>query len=294
MTIEKRITDQRLRRTANVEATNKNSLYLRVKIFRALWCELWDLWFASLNSTEISAYFSHPDKKTPDKAEQEYKKGQEILKFGVIQNIDAVFSELFTVVSDKVSLSLDEPIVPLFEADFFNNPEDPTSIEFIASLILHCSNYPSWVPVNNAFVYNPQSRILGVSLMLPLQANLPTVKLVSYCGSRASPKFLTAKEQSAFYESVTLSIILRTAHEVFCSKRLSRFVDAICVNGYVSTTDRSTGIKIEPVIASLFVSRDDFECLTLSYSSEISLFSLEMSSRWLSALLVYSIQKSIS
>mgnify|MGYP000884861240 CR=1 FL=1 len=114
--------------------------------------------------------------------------------------------------------------------------------------------------------YNPENKLLVMDILLPIIDDLPMLKKVSYIKSKScyTESYHTDSYMKKKYDNVIYQIVLQTINYVFKLDEGYNFIDAIVLNGKISTIDRTTGNNIVPYILSINVSKSDFEKLSLN------------------------------
>lgn len=142
---------------------------------------------------------------------------------------------------------------------------DADAVATYLSGVMHDSPYPDWVPNERDVAYIPETKVALVDQRLPLPDDLPGVKEVTYVRMRDkfNAKEISRKERDELYDSVIYQIALRTLHEGFKSTGI-KLVESVVFNGYVKTTDASTGKRIQPCILSVQTTRSEFSEIDLS------------------------------
>jgi restriction system protein len=131
--------------------------------------------------------------------------------------------------------------------------------------VLSNSDYPACIPREFQFDLNDDSGVLLLNCKLPAPKDLPRLAEVKYVQTTdtLSEKFLSEAQSSRLYDDVLYQITLRTLHELFQSDSL-RALSTIVFNGFVTSTDKSTGNETTACILSVQVSRDVFLRINLA------------------------------
>jgi restriction system protein len=141
---------------------------------------------------------------------------------------------------------------------------EPDAIEEYCDLVLSESQYPDAISLEHELQYLPETRTLVVETQLPSVDDLPTLREVRYFQSRGEfdEKHLTDAQTRKLYDSVVYQICLRTLHELF-EADAAEAIDAIALNGHVTSVDRATGRPVTACILSIQVGKAAFLDVTL-------------------------------
>jgi restriction system protein len=142
---------------------------------------------------------------------------------------------------------------------------DADAILDYCDLVLSNSQYPDWMPKEWELEYNKETRTLIVEYSLPAFDDLPTLTEIRYVQSRDefAEKHLPEAQSKKLYDSVLYQIVLRTVHELF-EADVVRAIDAVVLNGFVTSVDRSTGHETTACILSLQARKDEFAAINLA------------------------------
>jgi restriction system protein len=137
-------------------------------------------------------------------------------------------------------------------------------IEYCERVLAH-SEYPSCIPRDFDFELNTDTGMLLVSGWLPAPDDLPKLAEVKYVQTTDSAKEVMPSEiqASKLYDDLVYQIVLRTLHELFQSDSI-KALSTVVFNGYVTSTDRSTGNKTTACILSVQVAREPFLAINLA------------------------------
>lgn len=142
---------------------------------------------------------------------------------------------------------------------------NPDAISDYCELVLSHSEYPEYFPQEWDLEYLPDSGTLLVDYSLPDKETIPSLKAVRYVASRdefTESNFSNA-QLNRLYDTLLYQIALRTIHELYEADVVDA-LSTIVFNGWVTSTDRSTGLEISPCIMSLQATKDEFLALDLS------------------------------
>lgn len=135
---------------------------------------------------------------------------------------------------------------------------DPTAVEWFISQVLEASEYPNGFPRSFQVAYRPENRDVVIELELPLSSVIPAVRGYKYVKARDAiepvPRSQTEIKQR--YAQLISRVVLRTLHEVFAAA--SDVVEAVVLNGRITTIDNATGREIRPHLVSVEAERSDF------------------------------------
>lgn len=142
---------------------------------------------------------------------------------------------------------------------------DAEAVLDYCDLVLSNSQYPDWMPKEWELDYNKETRTLVVEYSLPSFDELPTLSEVRYVQSRDEfvEKYLSEVQAKKLYDSVLYQIVLRTVHELFEADAADA-IDAVVLNGLVTSIDRSTGHETTACILSLQARKDEFKTINLA------------------------------
>ena len=143
--------------------------------------------------------------------------------------------------------------------------KDPTAIEGYCDLVLSRSEYPDFMPREYEIDYMSDTKILVLDYSLPSIDALPTLVEVKYVASRniLTEKHLSQIQATKLYDELIYQVVLRTLYELFTADVVGA-VEAIVLNGYVRSIDKSTGHEVELCILSIQAGRSEFMALNLA------------------------------
>ncbi len=142
---------------------------------------------------------------------------------------------------------------------------DPAAVEEYCDLVLSRSDYPDLISLEHEVQYIEETRTLVVETMLPSVEDMPTLRDVKYVQSRDEfdEKHLSENQIRKMYDGVLYQICLRTIHELLEADAVDA-IDAVAVNGSVTSVDRATGRSFTACILSMQVSKDEFLKINLA------------------------------
>lgn len=131
-------------------------------------------------------------------------------------------------------------------------------IEALAVLVLRCIPLPSAIVCHADARFDIQSKILLITVVLP---NLEEARL----GVQLKTKFrdATEKEVRSSQEFLVHALSLRLMHEVFITTEL-RHIQMACVNMRLSYTNRYNGSRMDEIISSVAVTREEFSGINIA------------------------------
>lgn len=114
--------------------------------------------------------------------------------------------------------------------------------------------------------YLIDTKTLYIEQYLPSIEELPSTKEIKYVveGDEFVEIPLSNKFLNEFYDRLIYSLILSYLHLIFSNDKRNK-IDSIAFNGYVDTINKGTGNSETPCIASIFVSREEFESINLEF-----------------------------
>ncbi|WP_405086923.1 restriction endonuclease [Microbispora sp. NBC_01389] len=141
---------------------------------------------------------------------------------------------------------------------------EPSAVEWFVSQVLETSDYPDSFPRQFQVAYRPENHDVVIELELPVSSAIPTVRGYKYVKSRDAidPVPRPATEIKQRYAQLLARVVLRTLHEVFTAT--SDIVEAVVLNGRITTIDNATGQEIRPHLISVEAERSDFAELVLA------------------------------
>ena len=146
---------------------------------------------------------------------------------------------------------------------YFNN--DTNAIVEYVDMVLGNSQYPDCFSPSWDLFYNHENKIVIVDYNLPSPDRLPDIKEVKYVKSRDElvERKYPKSHMSKLYDAALYKIALRTVHEVFESDVIDA-ISAITFNGFVKSTDLSTGHETTACVLSLQASKEEFLTINLA------------------------------
>jgi restriction system protein len=142
---------------------------------------------------------------------------------------------------------------------------DAVAVEQYCEMVMSNSGYPDFFPKAFEAQYSPEGRLVAVEYVLPAPDDLPKVKSVKYVVSNDELVEAQISESAAkkAYDSVVYQVILRTIHELF-EADWGGVLESVAINAVVETIDRATGKDARPCIASVHVTKAEFQTLNLA------------------------------
>lgn len=131
-------------------------------------------------------------------------------------------------------------------------------------MVLSRSEYPEYFPQSYDLEYAQATRTLIVDYELPDVDDLPTLKEVKYVQARDdfAETHLSESARNKLYDSILYQVMLRSIHELFAAD-VARHLEAIAFNGWVQSTDRTTGQHARGCVLTIHVRREEYEKLNL-------------------------------
>ncbi|MFI6319794.1 restriction endonuclease [Nonomuraea sp. NPDC050556] len=141
---------------------------------------------------------------------------------------------------------------------------DPCAVEWFVGQVLQASTYPGGFPRRVQVAYRPENRDVVIEMELPLSSVIPAVRGYKYVKARDAidPLPRPQAEIKQRYAHLIARVVLRTLHEVFAAT--PDVIEAVVLNGRISTIDNATGREIRPHLVSVEAERADFADLVLS------------------------------
>jgi restriction system protein len=142
---------------------------------------------------------------------------------------------------------------------------DAEAVEWFIGQVLAASRHPEGFPRQYQIAYRPENRDVVVEAELPPQQVIPAVRGYRYVKTRDAidPLPRAENEVKQRYARLIASVALRTLHEIFAATP-GDVVEAVVLNGRVSTIDRATGKPARPHLLSVEAERTTFEDLVLA------------------------------
>lgn len=137
--------------------------------------------------------------------------------------------------------------------------KEPNSILQYCELVLNNSEYPESFPQDFDLDYNINNKLLLVDYFLPSPENIPKLFEVKYIAARKELKeyYISDKQFEKIYDTAIYNISIRTVHELFEADKIDA-IDIIVFNGWVETTNKATGKKVNNCIVSMQVKKTEF------------------------------------
>jgi restriction system protein len=139
------------------------------------------------------------------------------------------------------------------------------AVEYYFEKLLHYSNEKNDFYEKEIFVaYNTANKILALDFALPSTDDVSPAREVKFIMTKDEfeEKPMNKSEYAKHYEDIIYQITLRSIHEIFTND-FYNFISAVGFNGFVRTTDKSTGQNIKPFIISILVKKDDIISINL-------------------------------
>jgi restriction system protein len=154
-------------------------------------------------------------------------------------------------------------VVDTAQADYLAGKKE-SLIEY-CEMVLHSSEYPENFPAEAVLDYLQETRTLVVDYALPDTVALPTLKEVKFVAARNDTQEVHTSEAwiNRTYDVVLYQITLRCLYELFQADEISA-IDSIIFNGWVTSTDKSTGKQVTACIMSIQVNKSEFMDINLS------------------------------
>ena len=170
--------------------------------------------------------------------------------------------------NDKESFEKNEKERLDFLESVFDNyrTQKEGSIEGYFDYLLNRFTLLDYIPIQRNMRYLIDTKTLYIEQYLPSIEELPSTKEVKYVveGDEFVEIPLSNKFLNGFYDRLIYSLILSYLHLIFSNDKRNK-IDSIAFNGYVDTINKGTGNSETPCIASIFVSREEFESINLEF-----------------------------
>ena len=146
--------------------------------------------------------------------------------------------------------------VKLFKT-LFENGEKKAIEEYLAA-VFERSTYPDSFFTEYEVVFDEPSKTVVVELNLPPQEKIPDIIEYTFVSKNNSKKpiRMKKKDHDELYDSALKQAVLRTMHEVFESA-YTPHVEAVVVNGWVTSVELSTGNEKTSCIISVSSNREE-------------------------------------
>lgn len=170
--------------------------------------------------------------------------------------------------NDKESFEKNEKERLEFLESVFDNyrTQKEGSIEGYFDYLLNRFTLLDYIPMQRNMKYLIDTKTLYIEQYLPSIEELPSTKEIKYVveGDEFVEIPLSNKFLNEFYDRFIYSLILSYLHLIFSNDKRNK-IDSIAFNGYVDTINKGTGNSETPCIASIFVSREEFESINLEF-----------------------------
>ncbi len=123
--------------------------------------------------------------------------------------------------------------------------------------------------------YDPTVKILAIDIYLPSPDDIPNIKIVKF--NQTQEKIIEVlfndKEREKLFDDIIYQLILLTSHKLF-KHDYADVLDAVVLNGWVSSVNKATGKIIKACIITIQASKNEFTQLDLSKVDPKSCFRL--------------------
>ncbi|MEE1939796.1 restriction endonuclease [Streptomyces sp. TRM 70361] len=143
---------------------------------------------------------------------------------------------------------------------------EPTAVvEYFTAALYASRGWPDDFPRQVSASFDPASRLLVLNWELPGTAVVPEVSAVRYMPGADRDKEVRrpVTERRALYRDVLAQCMLLAVRELFAADRFG-VLEAVALNGFVDDTDPATGHRTQTFLATVMVSRADFDRLNLT------------------------------
>ena len=151
---------------------------------------------------------------------------------------------------------------------FFTNFEkgDKNAIERYYLLFLNQIKLPFLYDREVEIEYFTDSKILVIDIVMPSIDAYPTLKKVTYVKSTGeySETYHTETYLKKMYDKAIYDLVLLILNTSFEQDKANN-IEAIVLNGKVSTIDKASGNEISPYILSVNISKENFKGLNLEF-----------------------------
>lgn len=139
---------------------------------------------------------------------------------------------------------------------------NPISVLEYNKLVLATSHVSTLFPAYAELEYVCDTKTLIVNYTLPTPTDIPTLKEVKYIKSKNNFKesHISQSVLNKLYDEVIYQIVLATVAKLFSADEANA-IDSVVFNGWVNTTDKSTGHPLTACIVSLHTTRTDVESI---------------------------------
>lgn len=142
---------------------------------------------------------------------------------------------------------------------------EPTAVvEYLTAALYASRVWPDGLPRQVSASFEPPERRLLLTWELPPFSVVPESSLVRYLPGADRDKEVArpVTERRAVYRDLLAQCVLLVLREVFGADRFG-LLDAVALNGFVDDTDPATGHRTPVFLATVAVTRADFEAVNL-------------------------------
>jgi restriction system protein len=131
-------------------------------------------------------------------------------------------------------------------------------------IVLGKSKYPKNFPHKFRIAFRAEPKELVIEYELPLPKVIPVIAEYRFIKSRGviDKKRRKASEIKELYQDIVATCCLRTLSEIFDAD-IGNCVQVVAFNGFVNTTDPSTGHEIQPHLISIQTTKENFKNIIL-------------------------------
>lgn len=142
---------------------------------------------------------------------------------------------------------------------------NPEAVEVYISSLLERIEYPFDFNIQTEIEYSAETNSVIIDVQLPTVEDLPNLQKVTYIKAREEFKktYIPANKMNKKYENVIYQIVLQLLNYIYSGVEIVS-IDAVTINGKISTIDKATGNNIEPYILSVCVTRENFNAVNLA------------------------------
>jgi restriction system protein len=139
---------------------------------------------------------------------------------------------------------------------------NPVSVLGYNNLVLATAYVSNIFPAHAELEYIPDTKTLIVNYTLPTPSDIPTLKEVKFIKTKDTLKesHISQNTLNKLYDEVIYQIVLATVAKLF-SADAANALDSLVFNGWVNTTDKSTGHPVTACIVSLHAIKNDVESI---------------------------------
>lgn len=125
-------------------------------------------------------------------------------------------------------------------------------------LVLATAYVSTIFPTHAELEYVSDTKTLIVNYTLPIPSDIPTLKEVKFIKSKNAFKesHISQSALNKLYDEIIYQIVLATVAKLF-SADAANALESVVFNGWVNTTDKSTGHPLNACIVSLHTSKND-------------------------------------